>query len=1330
MDQFRPGTLITNSEAYQAKIDQRSRRGERLLNASKHKKKTRWNEEISLQRKRKDKKILDRRQNAPKKWREKRSEFSKETEEQIYEEYTASPLGRALRDAQIIDHIDRKVDFGAETRDRFESANTLDKLKMLKQVDLQVAAELVSGMGPRQNEMVISRLEKYHQMRRDGEKTESSYGRERLLTQEDVQTGFFRDLFYIAMIETPEYAAYSLTKKKLSQRSERSASERLFSLRGYGSDLFRDEYDNQIGNFELLCTTYSAAYKEVQKKYYANNDEEFLEHKAVRLAARWYELSTDYERATYGGYEDKVNSIVWARLGKTARKRLNGMLKKKYHPFNNLKRFIGRSGETEKSKEKRLLHGQIKQLESIVEKIQNLEQKIEERKNQLTEQQVYAQEGSAMKKLQEIDAIKAEFEWSDDLDEDIVNEMKARMEKKINEVHERYESEWNLERERVINNDFYVKDLKATLNEHIAEASEFNHSGKSRSPRQILTRMQKRYDELNKDPKIDSLADKAIDLANEFPYEQYKIDWINVAPVGLINWCSKALKKGVPKEEVIAYASARYIFGADNVTRSLLKLMKEYKGHASFEDLRHLNRRFSELNQNYYPETVLALSDCEYEQLFDVISLGYSLLSLSEYPWLVRTIYDMRSDNHDAFPIPEGLDNLIAERYEVVEKLNETGLSADEKGLLEARLVEISKKKKQIVNSKEQKAWCVRNAFYFPQSWNRDRLGNIMLMRLERGIDFSLHDASYWLETFEVPNHDEGKETIYKDVDLEAKLIASVMRLPENLGGKISTKKSKYADLFSSQSSEYVYEKALNYIKTGGVTYDELRSEVFSDLSKMKGDPRSMKKIKGHFQTFYDEVTELFSKVYDYLEEESGQSDSAPDLVNQLRGIGQNRNAFIDDAQRWVNSYAQTPRTLLEYAWQNRKSALAEGVQDNPRAIESWAKLNALRVSFDKLSASGRLPSGVKREDLLTYQDGLNQLVRHYGGEVVLRFLSEYKRNRKSEQLFSPENIALGDGEYLGEVLDPSDFRGATIGPQTGCCMTLVGASSDCIRAGYRRPDCGFFALSNDTGKLLAQSFIWVNTDKQPDTLVLDNIEANQGRDMGRVLKLYQEFFSKYIRHQASIDPNFKIRKVNIGTGYTEIGISHLPTVDPVEIPYNGYTDSYNQKRLLEISESEFNEIKPSIILDAHIEEQFDWSNFKEQIMEIEEKAFEGKGYSEEGLESEFNQEGSIVITIKQGPVIIGYTLALPVNEETMYVSSTAIHPDYQGNGYAKHLLSKLDEQARKLGVKYLEHDARVDDGYADFLQERYNVVELGEDVITSLGTQRRLVVEVPELTE
>ncbi|MEK7225532.1 MAG: hypothetical protein AAB221_07605, partial [Bacteroidota bacterium] len=107
----------------------------------------------------------------------------------------------------------------------------------------------------------------------------------------------------------------------------------------------------------------------------------------------------------------------------------------------------------------------------------------------------------------------------------------------------------------------------------------------------------------------------------------------------------------------------------------------------------------------------------------------------------------------------------------------------------------------------QQQAWCVRHAFYVPEDWQQKRLGTIILNRLDANIDGSLHDATYWLNEFEVPER-QG-DTVYKNHSTEMQLLYSLTNVSEKLHNKVPTKPNKYEELFSDKATRFVYEALL-----------------------------------------------------------------------------------------------------------------------------------------------------------------------------------------------------------------------------------------------------------------------------------------------------------------------------------------------------------------------------------------------------------------------------------------------------------------------------------------------------------------------------------------
>lgn len=143
------------------------------------------------------------------------------------------------------------------------------------------------------------------------------------------------------------------------------------------------------------------------------------------------------------------------------------------------------------------------------------------------------------------------------------------------------------------------------------------------------------------------------------------------------------------------------------------------------------------------------------------------------------------------------------------------------------------------------------------------------------------------------------------------------------------------------------------------------------------------------------------------------------------------------------------------------------------------------------------------------------------------------------------------------------------------------------------------------------------------------------------------------------------------------------------------------------------------------------WARVKGDILRIEQICFDGKGYSEETFEKDFSRpEAAVVILRNHTGKIIGYSYALPVNieepereeekDETANIDSTAIHPDYQGQGLVGILIGKLEEELRKRGFKFIEREAVIGNGYADSIQRHYRDRVLGwRDQDSKYGPQR-----------
>ncbi len=777
-----------------------------------------------------------------------------------------------------------------------------------------------------------------------------------------------------------------------------------------------------------------------------------------------------------------------------------------------------------------------------------------------------------------------------------------------------------------------------------------------------------------------SLMQRALDLffwQREFEgTDSLTIDWINNAPYGLIKWTHNAILRGVSKKTAFGYAKAVFTFPNATIDKRLIEMS------TTLSDCQILNiRSITTFNKSIglvdTPEQLFCLKNVHTNVYQQLIQKGYPFDSLVKNPWLIV-------DETAQLPIGD----------EFPCKSNEA----------------------------QQRSWCVRHAFFKPLGWNSKRLGSIILGRLRMGVDTNLHDATYWLQEFDVP--EQKHDIVYKNHNLEISLLYSITNVTENVAHRLPTSSNKYEILFSDEATQFIYESILLLVGKGEIEFDKIVKVVNARLSEYQENPRQARSLKIPFPLFREKVDNCINEL-EILFNHKSVRDPAPKIIGELKVIGENRTNYINTAQKWVENHASTPRTLLTLAWANRDIALADGCEDNPRAIKNWADLHALRSTYETLLKNGQLPANIEKKDLSTYENWFKELIRCYDGNTVFNFFSKIKEKYNPEAEITAIKIDLGNG-FVGEVLPKNDPRGATIGYDTGCCMTLKGASESCIHAGYMGASYGFFALYKD-GILVAQSFLYNNKEHDSRTIVCDNIEANEGRDKSKIIELYQRFWQKYLELHLRRSPLPRFSRVHVGEGYSSVGLSELSIADSVPMKNEGiniYTDALRQRLLLNLEAENVEQLKK---IKASIIKPIDWPRIRSAIMQLEVKAFESKGYSEAELEKEFTDPKNIIIVLRDGDQIIGYTSAIPENKDSLYISSTAILPKYQGQGFVSDLMAKLDTIAVGRGYQYYERHAAVENGYAEKLKRNYEIIEESEYYSDQYGKQKYFKMKIPQ---
>lgn len=496
-----------------------------------------------------------------------------------------------------------------------------------------------------------------------------------------------------------------------------------------------------------------------------------------------------------------------------------------------------------------------------------------------------------------------------------------------------------------------------------------------------------------------------------------------------------------------------------------------------------------------------------------------------------------------------------------------------------------------------QYAWYADHAYQdMGKGWDKTTIGQIIALRLEQvSSENDLHDSSQWISAFNTPEtgHDasaiatllasglteeaalEASKVTYSDVDLERDLLYAMLTAPPELRGRLNmpSKDQKIDLMFTSDAHRLVYSVLLEGLRVSNLSSDWLETIVMgrlesfyeTDVEALREESKDTRS-RISLEDFRVECQQLLRML-----EWRDTNMPVTRMVSVLQEYGHNRKAYATDAAQWLLRHATAPREKLVKAWGDRPLALAEGVTDSLNDILRWQNINAFRLTVANDTKEGSLPKGVTAEELLgpDWKDWRDEIARVQSARNTIEAIAKGKRWLKTlgnrPKVLPADRQTVVNAEDLGyrfEVLAANDPRGFTIGEDTACCMTINGASSSCIKEGYQNPNAGFMALYSPNGKLLAQSFMFVNPTR-PDTVVLDNIEANRGRDFSKIIGLYKDAWLKYLREH----PELGITKVNVGEGYTSVALDDLEKVKPVPpLRKNIYSDAGRQRRLLDLS--------------------------------------------------------------------------------------------------------------------------------------------------------------------
>ncbi len=114
------------------------------------------------------------------------------------------------------------------------------------------------------------------------------------------------------------------------------------------------------------------------------------------------------------------------------------------------------------------------------------------------------------------------------------------------------------------------------------------------------------------------------------------------------------------------------------------------------------------------------------------------------------------------------------------------------------------------------------------------------------------------------------------------------------------------------------------------------------------------------------------------------------------------------------------------------------------------------------------------------------------------------------------------------------------------------------------------------------------------------------------------------------------------------------------------------------------------------------WEVYGTRIYEIERSIFSEKSLDEEMMRSDINDPNTILVLLKDGESIVGFTYALPESEGVARIVDTVLLKEYQGRGFVAMLMARLETELKKNKYVYVTRDVMVENGYAEKVMKNY----------------------------
>ena len=115
------------------------------------------------------------------------------------------------------------------------------------------------------------------------------------------------------------------------------------------------------------------------------------------------------------------------------------------------------------------------------------------------------------------------------------------------------------------------------------------------------------------------------------------------------------------------------------------------------------------------------------------------------------------------------------------------------------------------------------------------------------------------------------------------------------------------------------------------------------------------------------------------------------------------------------------------------------------------------------------------------------------------------------------------------------------------------------------------------------------------------------------------------------------------------------------------------------------------------------WRELGPRMRELERQEWGPRAFSEREMRWQATNRDAVVMTVWDGPTLIGFAVAGPAwSEARSSLLNVLIDPAYRGRGLVWPLIAAVERELSARGIRELDIDARVENGFADNVERRY----------------------------